>query len=102
MGEPLYEIQEGVRRAKAAWLCGREIIEAQVNGGPVFFVLLRNLRSPHKEEIDVSGIGGMRWERVLRAMQAGLPLPPIEIIPGIRGKTIEEVRVSQDELDLFR
>ena len=28
MDEQLYEIQEGVRRAKAAWLCGKETISA--------------------------------------------------------------------------
>lgn len=102
MDEQLYEIQEGVRRAKAAWLCGRETIEAQVSGGPIFSVSLRSLRSPHKDEIDISGLGGMRWDRVLRGTRSGTALPPIEILPGARGKTIEEVRVPQDELDLFR
>ncbi len=102
MGEQLYEIVEGVRRVKAAWLCGRETIEAQISGGPVFSVPIRSLRSPHKDEIDVSGLGGMRWDRVLRGTRAGLPLPPIEVVLGSRGKTIEEVRVPQDELDLFR
>jgi len=102
MDEQLYEIQEGVRRAKAAWLCGRETIAAQVRSGPVFLVPLRCLRSPHKDEIDVSGLGGMRWDRVLRGTRFGTLLPPIEVLPGSRGKTIEEVRVPQDELDLFR
>ena len=102
MDEPLYEIQEGVRRAKAAWLCGQETIEAQVNGGPVFSVPIRNLRSPHKDEIDVSGVGGFRWERTLRGIRTGATLPPIEVLPGSRGKTIEEVRVLLNELDLFR
>ena len=102
MDEQLYEIQEGVRRAKAAWLCGHETIEAQVRGGPPFSVRITTLRSPHKEEIDVSGVGGFRWERVLRGTRAGDVLPPIEILPGTRGKTIEEVRVPINELDLFR
>lgn len=102
MDEQLYEIQEGVRRAKAAWLCGHETIEAQMNGGPVFSVPLRCLRSPHKDAIDISGLGGMRWDRVLRGTRSGATLPPIEVLPGARGKTIEEVRVPQDELDMFR
>ena len=102
MDELLYEIQEGVRRDKAAWLCGHETIEAQINGGRVFFVALRCLRSPHKDEIDVSGLGGMCWDRVLRGTRSGASLPPIGVLPGARGKTIEEVRVPQDELDLFR
>ncbi len=32
MGGQLYEIQDGVRRAKAAWLCGPESIPAQIDG----------------------------------------------------------------------
>lgn len=102
MDEPLYEIQEGVRRAKAAWLCGQETLAAQINGGPVFAVPIRALRSPHKEEIDVAGLGGLRWDRVLRGTRAGADLPPIEVLPGVRGKTIEEVRVPQNEIDMFR
>ena len=70
MDEQLYEIQDGVRRAKAAWLCGRETIEAQINGGPIFPVPFRCLRSPHKDEIDVSGLGGI-------ALGAGLAWNPI-------------------------
>lgn len=102
MDEQIYEIQEGVRRAKAAWLCGQNAIQAQVNGGATFSVPLKNLRSPHKDEIDVSGVSGYRWQRVLRGTRAGDMLPPIEILPGTYGKTIEEVRVLLDELDLFR
>lgn len=102
MDEQLYNIQKGVRRAKAAWLCGRETTKAQISGGPVFSVPLSCLRSPHKDEIDTSGLGGMRWDRVLRGTRSGAFLPPIEVLPGARGKTIEEVRVPQDELDLFR
>lgn len=103
MDEQLYEIQEGVRRAKAAWLCGHETIEAQMNGGPVFSVpppaaFVRRT----KDAIDISGLGGMRWDRVLRGTRSGATLPPIEVLPGARGKTIEEVRVPQDELDMFR
>jgi len=86
MDEQIYEIQEGVRRAKAAWLCGRETIEVQINGGPIFSVSLRCLRSPHKDEIDVSGLGGMRWERVLHGTRSGAALPPIEALRGRAAK----------------
>jgi len=75
MDDQLYEIQEGVRRAKAAWLCGQETIDAQINGDRVFAVPVRNLRSPHKDEIDVAGLGGMRWNRVLRGTREGATLP---------------------------
>lgn len=102
MDEQLYEIQEGVRRAKAAWLCGQKAIQAQVNGGAIFSVSLRSSRSPHKDEIAISGMSGFRWQRVLRGTRAGDTLPPIEVLPGSHGKTIEEVRVLLDELDLFR
>lgn len=47
MDEQLYEIQEGVRRSKAAWLCGHKTILAQVDGlGEIVSVPLRCLRSP--------------------------------------------------------
>ena len=100
--EQRYEIQDGVRHAKAAFLCGYESIDAQIGAGPVFSVPLRNLRSPHKDRIDTVGINGLRWERVLRGTRAGIILPPIEVLPGSKGKTLEEVSVPQDEFDLFR
>lgn len=37
MDEQLYEIQDGVRRAKAAWLCGYETIPAQIGDDPQVF-----------------------------------------------------------------
>jgi len=80
MDQQLYEIQEGVRRAKAAWLCGQETINAQINAGPVFSVPICNLRSQHKDEIDISDPGGYRWERVLRGTRLGAALPPIEVL----------------------
>jgi hypothetical protein len=100
--QQIYEIEDGVRRAKAAWLSGHEQIAARIRSGLVFAVPIRNLRSPHKVSIDISGIGGLRWDRVLRATKAGIPLPPIDILPGTRGKSIEEVSVPDNELDLFR
>lgn len=48
MDEQLYEIQDGVRRAKAAWLCGYETIPAQIGDeGPFVSLPLKVLRSPH-------------------------------------------------------
>lgn len=98
----IYEIRDGVRRAKAAQLCGREMVDAQIGGiGPVLQVPLETLRSP-KDRIDPAGLGGMRWDAVYRATQAGKPLPPIEIMPGAFGVPIEKVSVPQDELEMFR
>lgn len=100
--EQLYEIEEGVRRAKAAQLCGQETVRGRIGGDPVFDVPVKNLRSPHKSAIDLAGTGGFRWRRILRATQAGENLPPIQIMPGGRGPTIEEVSVPDAELDIFR
>ena len=47
MDEQLYEIQDGVRRAKATWLCGYETISAQIGDDAQIVELpLRRLRSP--------------------------------------------------------
>lgn len=58
--ETIYEIRDGVRRAKAAWLCGRETIAAQIgDAGPIIPILLENLRSPHKDTIEATGVRGL-------------------------------------------
>ena len=101
--ETIYETRDGVRRAKAAWLCGRESISAQIRAiGEVIEVSLANLRSLEKDEISLEGMSGFRWQRTLRGTQAGLILPPIIIELGTRGVTIEEVKVPDDEFNLFR
>ena len=103
LADTLYEIQDGVRRAKAAWLCGRETIPAQVGGrGPVYEVALNNLRSPHKDLIDAKGVRGIDWGITYRATQRGERPPPIRVLPGSLGPTLEEVRVEEDDLDAFR
>ncbi|MBC8143497.1 MAG: hypothetical protein H7Y38_18870 [Armatimonadetes bacterium] len=102
MSETIYEILEGVRRTKAAYVCGRETIAAQVNGvGAVIAVPIRNLRSP-KDVIETSGVRGLAWERILRATRADVVLPPIEITPGNRGIPIADVSVVENELDAIR
>ncbi len=102
MSDTIYEILEGVRRTKAAYVCGRKYIAAQVNGvGPVIDIPIGNLRSP-KDEIETIGVRGLAWGRILRATRAGQPLPPIEITPGERGIPIAEVAVVEDELDAIR
>ena len=53
MDKQLYEIQDGVRRAKAAWLRGCETIPAQIGDDLKAFELpLASLRSPHKDFIE--------------------------------------------------
>ena len=66
MDEQRYEIQEGVQRSKAAWLCGYETIPAQVNGfGTVINVPLKSLLSP-KPIIETNGPRGADWGVIYR------------------------------------
>ena len=103
MDEQLYEIQDGVRRAKAAWLCGQETIPAQIGGtGPIIQIALRNLRSPHKDVIDATGVRGIDWGKTYRATLRGEAPPPIRVLPGDQGPMLEEVRIEEDDLDAFR
>lgn len=102
MDEQSYEIDEGVRRAKAAWLCGHETIAAQIDGlGEVIQVLISALLSP-KTRIEDNGPRGGSWGTIYRMTQRGAALPPIIINPGTLGTPIAEVEVEADELELFR
>jgi len=61
MGEQLYEIVEGVRRAKAAWRCGHETITARLDElGEVMQAPLSSLLSP-KPLIEDNGPRGGSW-----------------------------------------
>ena len=103
MDEQTYEIQDGVRRVKAAWLCGNETIPAQIGDDlQVVTLLLTSLRSPHKDFIDTSGPRGADWGLTYRAAQRGEIPPPILVELGERGLMIEQVKVEEDELDAFR
>lgn len=102
MDEQLYEIQEGVRRAKAAWRCGHERIAARIDGGgEIIQVPIASLLSP-KPSIEDKGPRGASWGVIYRMTQRGQELPPITIIPGDFGTPIAEVEVAEDELELFR
>ena len=102
MDEQSSRIDEGVRRAKAAWLCGQETIAAQINGlGEVIQVPLAALLSL-KERIEDRGPRGGTWGVIYRMTQRGIALPPIVINPGTVGTPIAEVEVQADELELFR
>ena len=100
--QTLYEILDGVRRSKAALICGREAIIAQENGvGPEIQVPLDALRSP-KDEIDATGVRGLSWGKILRATQNNVPLPPIEVAKGTRGIPLTDVVIAGDDFDAFR
>ncbi len=103
MDKQLYEIQDGVRRAKAAWLCGYRTIPAQIGDDEQVVELpLAALRSPHKDSIDTNGPRGADWGITYRAAQRGEAPLPILVELGERGPTIEQVKVEEDELDAFR
>ena len=102
MDEQLYEIREGVRRAKAAWLCGRETILAEIDGrGGIVSIPVQSLRSP-RTIIEDFGPRGADWGLVYRGTQRGDILPPIVVAAGANGIPIADVEVQADELELFR
>jgi hypothetical protein len=92
-----FEILDGVRRAKAAELTGRQTIRAEVQvRGKVVETLeapLSSLRSPFKDAIEISGSPRQlqRWQDVLDATKAGEALPPIAVQPGSQGPSIFDV-----------
>ncbi len=98
----LYEISDGVRRAKAAWRCGLTTIAAEVAGeNEVTEIPLASLRSP-KPVIEDNGPRGASWGVILRMTQRGQRLPPILVVPGASGTAIADVEVAEDELELLR
>ena len=107
MDKQTYRIDEGVRRAKAAWLCGHETIAARIDGlGEIIQVPIAALLSP-KTRIEDNGPRGGSWGTIYRATQRGAVLPPIIINlviinPGTNGIPIADVEVEADELELFR
>ena len=103
MDEQLYEIQDGVRRAKTAWLCGYEMIPAHIgDDAQIFDLPLASLRSPYKDTIDANGPRGADWGITYREAQRGEKPPPILVEFGGRGLTIAQIKVEEDELDAFR
>ena len=102
MDDQLYEIEAGVRRAKAAWLCGHDTIAARIGGiGEVVQVAIKNLRSP-KMVIEDGGPRGASWGVIYCMTRRGQELPPIDVVPGNFGTPIADVEVQADELELFR
>jgi hypothetical protein len=94
-----YEIINGVRRAEAMQMAGRQTIRARsyaAGGGRFireFDVPLHQLRSPHKSAIRlVSRADHVRWQRIVSAAKLDpVPFPAIEIQDGARGAKVEDV-----------
>jgi hypothetical protein len=92
----VYEILDGVRRAKAAQTVGRTTIPARIDDGsgalgPVIDLPIDQLRSP-KDLIDVSTVAKFRRfkESLDKARQGSIP-PPIIVMRGKRGRSINDV-----------
>jgi len=89
----LYRIQEGVRRAKAADMCGHTRIRAEVIGAAgqslgIGDVPLDTLRSPKFTIRRITQADETRWNRALAgAQQSILPYPAITVQPGSEGGT---------------
>jgi hypothetical protein len=94
-GADLFEILDGVRRAKAAELAGMTTIKAEVLGmsGQTIDVPIEALLSP-KAAIDATGAGLGRWLTTLQQTSAGSVPPPILVQPGARGTPIPDVRID--------
>jgi hypothetical protein len=98
---PLYEINDGVRRAKAADLAGRDSVPATVDGhGAVRHVPVVDLRVPKgntgKHRIDItSETAEERWlDTYVRTVNGEKP-PPIDVrtTPNSNGIPIRSVPV---------
>ena len=94
-----YQIIQGVRRAKAFQLTGATTIRAVIQApdgthGPEIEVLIENLRSPYKSEIDMSTHKQAdRFWSIWNAIQSGKEsqLPPVIIEHGSRGKPVQDI-----------
>ncbi len=87
----LYEIGDGVRRAKATQMLWRRSIQVVDNAGNTFSVPIKNLRSPMKSVIDVSTPRNLaRWQNVKELVKAR-NAPPIYVTPGSRGVSVKDI-----------
>lgn len=89
----LFVIGDGVRRAKAAQMLGKKEIKATNNAGDIFNVPINNLRSPLKDQIDISSpLKLERFKNVYNGFKAGDDLPPIYVNPGSKGVTVKDIK----------
>lgn len=88
----LYEIGDGVRRAKAAQLIPwKRSIKVTDHTGKVFKVRIKDLRSPMKSQIDISSPAKLdRYKRAADYVRKGQNYP-IYVNPGNRGIPIRKI-----------
>lgn len=89
--EHLYEISDGVRRAKAAQMLGKETINVMDNSGKTFEVPIKNLRSPYKKFIDISTMENLQRFNNVYELTKIKELLPIYVNKGNRGIPINEI-----------
>jgi hypothetical protein len=99
--QPVFEINDGVRRAKAAHLAGRKRIPANVGGTfAVEEIPVEQLRSsPIKPVIDISSPREeARWKHVLQGIIGGSRIRPIHVmkVTASRGLPIRDVQVVKN------
>ncbi|MGH9842733.1 MAG: hypothetical protein ACREEM_28650 [Blastocatellia bacterium] len=100
MDEEIYEIIDGVRRAKSHELLGKPLIPAEIideEGQTVERreVPIDSLRVTTKKNIDVSTEKNReRFMKTFNQVKAGLPTPPILITPGNQGREIHEIQLD--------
>ncbi len=95
----MFEILNGVRRAKAAELHGVTFVVAKVYDTDGRLVELRDvpltdLRSPKAVlDLTASALEAIRFRRLQSLLFAGIVLDPIEVTPGATGTPIPDVMV---------
>ena len=73
----MYEIGDGVRRAKAAQMLGRETITVTNSADEIFEVAIESLRSPMKNEIKyITEQEILRFDRIYDGIKSIEQLPP--------------------------
>ena len=88
-----FEIGDGVRRAKASDMLGKKTIKATNSEGKEITVRVKDLKSPHKTEIDVSTPDNQqRFQTVYDGIKKNDEMPPIYVAPGNRGVPIKDVK----------
>jgi RHS repeat-associated protein len=97
-GGAVFRIIDGVRRAKAAELAGKNSISAEIEGGggKITQIPIESLRSPKTAIETEDATSSTRWERAVREAADGSAFP-IRVQPGTSGTPISEVKVGGNQ-----